>query len=364
MSDRLKADLHVHGERAFVEERTQTHAALVGLVLEVDAVHVSLQVGVVPEDLLAVHALRLLGALVLHAHVLGEERLARVGGAAQLALVLLVGVHAHDVTPDLARHAVLVEAYAALEASVVEDLHGVGDLSLLLVVRLGAVAARPVGVVETLRVEHAAARLTHHLALDGVVAVVHLLVLVVALARRQHLAADLAHRPPGLLVLLLHVAVEEDLRAERARALVAVELLLAVRVARVTRHLASDLVRVGTQLTAVHGRLAVAVDVAGEVLDAVAHEGAVWTRVDGLVAQTQLVAHAVRLLALSVREVHGLAVLLQVVGLRQTGPTQVALEQARRTACNVHIHHGEYSNRCCEVFVIQSTYHHYRSIHL
>ena len=336
VSDRLK-DLHVHGERASVEERPQTHAALVGLVLEVDAVHVRLQVGVVPEDLLAVHALRLLGALVLHAHVLGEERLAREGGATQLALVLLVGVHAHDVAADLARHGVLVEADAALEASVAEDLQCVGDLSLLLVARLGAVAARPVGVVEALRVEHAAARLTHHLARDAVVvAVVHLLVFVVALSRRQHLAADLAHRPPRLLVLLLHVAVEEDLRAEGARAPVAVELLLAVRVARVARDLAADLVRVRAQLAAVHGRLAVAVDVAREVLDAVAHEGAVWTRVDRLVAQTQLVAHAVRLLALSVREVHRLAVFLQVVGLRQPGPAQVALEQTRRTACNTH----------------------------
>ena len=191
----------------------------------------------------------------------------------------------------------------------------------------------PVRVVKLLRVEHSSAHLTHDLSDDVAVAVIVLLVFVVALARRQNLAAYLADRAARLLVSLLHVAVQQDLRAEHARALRAHERLLAVCVAHVPRHLATQLVRVITLRTFVHRRLAVAVDVPREVLDPVAHERAVWTRVRGVVASAELVAHAVRLATRPTRVVDGVVVLLEVVGLSETRPAQLALVQLWLVLC-------------------------------
>ena len=289
----------MHDKRAFVKERSQTNATLVRLVLQVDAVHVRLQVDVVLEDLLTLAALSLLRPLVLYAHVFVEEALARESRAAMIALELLLGMHTNDVPAHFPRHGVLVQAVPALEVSVAEDLQGLPDLALLLVVSVLAVALPPVGIVELLRVKHTAARLTHHLADDRLVAVVQFLVLVVALARHQHFATDLADRPSRLLVFLLHVAVEEDLSAEHTAAQVTFELFLAVCIAHVSGHLPAQLVAVVAQLTVVQRRLAVTVDVAREVLDSVAHERTVRTRVGGVVASSQLIANTVRLLTLS-----------------------------------------------------------------
>ena len=191
----------------------------------------------------------------------------------------------------------------------------------------------PVRVVELLRVEHPSARLTHDLSDDVAVAVIVLLVFVVALARRQNLAADLADRAARLLVSLLHVAVEQDLRAEHTRAKRALERLLAVCVAHVPRHLAAKLVRVATLFAFVHRRLSVAVDVPCEVLDPVAHERTVGTRVRGVVASTELVAHAVRLATRPTRVVNRVVVLLEVVGLSETRPAQLALVQLGLVLC-------------------------------
>ena len=168
-----------------------------------------------------------------------------------------------------------------------------------------------------------------------------LLVFVVALARRQNFAAYLADRAARLLMSLLHVAVQQDLRAEHARAQRARERLRAVCVAHVPRHLAAKLVRVIALLAFVHRRLAVAVDVPREVLDAVAHERAVWTRVRSVVAAPQLVAHAVRLATRPTRVVHGVVVFLEVVGLRETRPAQLAFVQLWLTLCTCkHIAYG------------------------
>ena len=199
----------------------------------------------------------------------------------------------------------------------------------------------PVRVVKLLRVEHASARLTHDLSDDVAVAVIVLLVFVVALTRRQNLATDLADRAARLLVSLLHVAVQQDLRAEHACTQRARERLLAVCVAHVPRHLAAKLVRVATLLAFVHRRLAVAVDVPREVLDPVAHERAVRTRVRGVIASAELVAHAVRLATCPTRVVNGVVVLLEVVGLRETRPAQLALVELRLTLCTCkHIAYG------------------------
>ena len=112
----------MHDEGALVVERSQTDAARVRLILEVDSVHVGLHIRIVLERLATLAAVTRGAALVLHADVLVEERLARKRGVATVALELLLGVHAYDVPSDLACHVVLVRAEATLEDAVGVDV--------------------------------------------------------------------------------------------------------------------------------------------------------------------------------------------------------------------------------------------------